>query len=935
MGKSKKVTVGYKYHVGAHMALAHGPIDAVTHIWVAEKLAWSGNATGGQISINQPDLFGGVKREGGVSGTVDVAMGGSSQTVSAYLQAKIGGVVPAFRGIAALILHSVYIGTNPYLKPWKIRAKRIMTGIDGAAQWYSAKASIGSHDMNPIHILRETLTSTRCGLGYGSADIDEASFIAAADALYAEGMGMSILWQDEQPLEDFNKDVLRHIDGALYIDRVTGKFKVKLVRDDYVLGALPVLDESSVMGISEFTTPQLGEIVNSVTANYWDIATGKRASITVQDIALIQASGAVINSSIEYQGFTNGALVTKIATRDLRSLSSSASRCTIEANRSAAGLNIGDAFILNWPDFGISNFVMRVAGISFGAHTGGSVQISAVQDVFALNDATYAAPAPTEWIDPINLPIPVVYRVPFEMPYMAVVAAVGERGAEDVLAIDNSVGYVGIGAVGPTSDAVNAQVWVDSGAGYENLDETSFCPTAVLSGAVLPGTTVFPITGEINIEEVELGSWGQIDDELVKVVSIGSSTITVGRGVLDTVPASHAPGARLFFWEDFYGTDEKEYVSGEAVSVKLLTTTGKGTLALGSAAVDTVTMARRAFRPYPPGKWAIAGAYFPVQVTGVAVSTSWAHRHRTQQTGSDYLTFLSDSVGPELGTTYSVRLFEADLAMLVHSVDGLTGTDYTGFPTLTGTSNLRIEIWSVRDGYASKFKHAHTFEYVSPLPYAGLVALLLHGQIVTTTTDVRDSSLSNRTASVVGNARLETAQSKFGGASLYFDGAGDYLTYAHSADFSVTGDFTIEAWARLDLNNALKYIARKGSGAATSGFVFAVNASGKLVFSAVGPSDEAGNICTGSTTITTGAWHHLAATRQGNVLRVFVDGVLDASITTSASTSNNTDLLYIGRDPANTGRDFAGYLDEFRITSGVARYVNTFTPLAAPFADPT
>jgi hypothetical protein len=714
VGKSKKVTVGYKYHVGAHMALAHGPIDAVTHIWVAEKLAWSGNATGGQISINQPELFGGTKREGGVSGVVDVAMGGSTQSVSAYLQSKIGGAVPAFRGIAALILHSVYIGTNPYLKPWKVRAKRILTGIDGGAQWYSAKATIDVTDLNPAHILRETLTSARCGLGYSSADIDEASFTAAADTLYAEGMGMSILWQDEQPVEDFNKDVLRHIDGALLIDRVTGKFRIKLVRDDYDVEDLPILDEYSIIKVTDFTTPQPGEIVNSVTANYWDIATGKRASITVQDIALIQSSGAVINSSIDYQGFVKGELMAKIATRDLRSLSSSASRCTIEANRTAATLNVGDAFVLNWPDFGISDFVMRVVGITFSAHSGGSIQITAVQDVFALNNATYAAPSPTEWTDPVSAPLAVAYRVPFEMPYMAIVAAVGEREIESVLATDNSVGYMGIGAVGPTSDAVNAQVWADAGAGYENLDETSFCPTAILSSGILPGTTVLPITGAINIDEVELGSWGQIGNELIKVVSIGSTTVTVGRGLLDTVPAPHSAGARIFFWEDFYGTDEREYVSGESVSVKLLTTTGKGTLAIGSAVADTVTMARRAFRPYPPGRWAIAGTFFPVQVLEVPVSATWVHRHRTQQTGSDYLTFLSDSVGPEVGTTYSIRLYNHDLGTLLHSVDGLTGTSYSSFPTLSGRFNLRMELWSVRDGYASTFKHSHVFEYLNP-----------------------------------------------------------------------------------------------------------------------------------------------------------------------------------------------------------------------------
>ena len=57
-------------------------------------------------------------------------------------------------------------------------------------------------DMNPAHIIRECLTQP-WGLGYQSADIDDTSFTAAATALHSEGMGMSILWDKEVPIEDF------------------------------------------------------------------------------------------------------------------------------------------------------------------------------------------------------------------------------------------------------------------------------------------------------------------------------------------------------------------------------------------------------------------------------------------------------------------------------------------------------------------------------------------------------------------------------------------------------------------------------------------------------------------------------------------------------------------------------------------------------------
>lgn len=221
--------------------------------------------------------------------------------------------------------------------------------------------------------------------------------------------------------------------------------------------------------------------------------------------------------------------------------------------------------------------------------------------------------------------------------------------------------------------------------------------------------------------------------------------------------------------------------------------------------------------------------------------------------------------------------------------------------------------------------------FTDPYPdvYASNVALLLHGNGTT----IVDSSLSNRTPTVF-NAVISTAQSKFGGSSLYFDGVGDYVTFPHSTDFSITGDFTIEVWARPVVNNAVKYIARKGVGAFNSGFVFATNSTGKLYFGAVGPSDESGNLCIGATTLALNTWQHLAATREGDVLRVFVNGVLDGTVTLAVGTSNNTDALHIGRDASDTARDFSGYLDELRITSGVARYVTTFTPENGPHLDP-
>ena len=78
-----------------------------------------------------------------------------------------------------------------------------------------------------LHIIRECLTDTTWGMGYAESDIDEPSFILAADTLYDEGIGISLLWDRESEIEEFIEQIKKHINATLNMDRSTGKFKTK------------------------------------------------------------------------------------------------------------------------------------------------------------------------------------------------------------------------------------------------------------------------------------------------------------------------------------------------------------------------------------------------------------------------------------------------------------------------------------------------------------------------------------------------------------------------------------------------------------------------------------------------------------------------------------------------------------------------------------
>ncbi|ARB11093.1 structural protein [Pseudomonas phage JG012] len=707
-GSSKAQTVGYKYYLGMHMVFCHGPIDKIIKVEFDEKTAWTGNATGGAITISAETLFGGEEREGGVSGTVDIDMGSDTQTPNSYLVSKLGSMVPGFRGVVSAVFRQVYLGMNPYLKRPSFWGQRILVRQNGIAQWYIAKAAIGQ-DMNPAHIIRECLTDPDWGMGYPEADVDDTTFQAAADQMYSEGMGMSLLWDRSVTLEEFIQEVLKHIDGSLFVDRTSGKFVLKLARGGYDVSTLLVLDESSVDKISDFKRNTIGELVNSVTVVYWDASTGKNNSITVQDIALAAQQQSVVSTTKQFPGFTNGTIATKVAARSLKALSVPLASGTIYANRKAASLNIGDVFVLSWPRYGISQLVMRVANVELGALDSNVVKISAVEDVFALSSAIYAPPPPSGWTDPNNAPAACPYHCVIEAPFWELCQRMGETDARSV---PTTAGFVVATGVRPTSDAGNAKLYTNpTNTAYEEAGTVDFCPTAVLSAAITPNQTVIPIQSGMDLDIVKLNTYALIDNEMVIVTAISSSSMTVGRGVLDTVPAAHALGARVFFPDVYFETDQVEYAQGETARIKLLPTTAKGTLAEGSAPAQTLTIQARPARPYPPQKLRINSQAYPDTVRGDQnIVVTWVHRDRLQQTATLVDTEAA-SIGPEANTTYTCRLLTQGGSVLVtHS--GLTGVVTDTFTLAEMGANygrLRIQLWAVRDGIQSLQMHDWEF----------------------------------------------------------------------------------------------------------------------------------------------------------------------------------------------------------------------------------
>jgi len=206
------------------------------------------------------------------------------------------------------------------------------------------------------------------------------------------------------------------------------------------------------------------------------------------------------------------------------------------------------------------------------------------------------------------------------------------------------------------------------------------------------------------------------------------------------------------------------------------------------------------------------------------------------------------------------------------------------------------------------------------------VSLLLHGDGTNGSTTITDSSLTPKTVTAVGNAQISTAQSKFGGSSLLFDGTGDRLTTPSDSAFTFGSDnFTVEAWVYETARPAFSTIIEIGAHLGASGIIFLTNNGGNLAgvysasFFALTP--------TGSLA----AWNHYAWVRSGNFIQTYVNGVGG----TAASFTNNltsTTVTIGSQSGGGPNYDLNGYIDDLRITKG-ARYTAAFTPPTTPFPD--
>lgn len=582
-------------------------------------------------------------------------------------------------------------------------------------------------DMNPAHILREVLLSPDTG-GTGNEAEAGDTWETVADTLYAEGFGISIAWRGGADRADFKKEIERHIDARSFVDRRTGLWEIKLIRDDYDPEDLPVFDTSNVAAWSNISFPQPGSLLNQLVVNWNEPEKDEKTSLTISNPARIRMNASqVISEPVDYLGINRSDLAGRVAMRDLAARSAPLATGEFRAKSFPTNLNLGSVIIVNNPRLGLVNKIVRITEIDDGNIQDSSTTVRFIEDQFSIGDTS---PIEIEVIPPEDTtPQAMSPRLVEEAPLYLLSELLGAENVAAALAFDEGAGFLFVASGEPTQNTFDALVFRDLGSGYEELTVLTPSFSARTLGAVsnradrskvvvesrealtmiAPGAKVWLSGEQLLVETVEAGDTSTPGDywEPTETATLSVFTLTLTRGLMDTVPLRHSAGADLVFYEDFGYLEDDIQSDGDALSIKLQTRTTRGQLDLASAPIDDLVFASRASRPYPPGDLRLDGDYEAVPpIEGTSYALTWEHRDRNA--GSLIGHGVAGPAIPEAGTEYRVLVQALDAAGAVLSiltdvnVGALTVYDWDESTALPdGTASLRFTVSSVRDGLES------------------------------------------------------------------------------------------------------------------------------------------------------------------------------------------------------------------------------------------
>lgn len=654
MFSKKKVVTGFLYFASFQFALCRGVIAGIKKIRYGKKLIiYDSTLTTADIVFDDPNAQGGQGTGGnGGLGVRFVVHDGAQVATDPHLLAVLGATkLPTYEGTAYVVgKHSsissnrgAYMGNSPSFKMFDFTLARFPDNLSLAP----GHNIVNLIDANPMEVIYEILTDDTWGLGLETTDINLGNFQTAAEVLFTEGNGFSFrLDTGSEPLEII-REVERQIAGKIYVDLFTGEFNVKLIRNDYTLGALDLYDESNITTVKSFARTAWSGTANEVRVPFDDATRDYKSTFALaQDGANFEIQGERKITTVRFPGVKSRQLAADLAWRELRELSYPLAQISLVCNRTGFNLKPADVIRFSWVEFSIVDMPLRVTRVDFGTLQDGKITIEAVQDIFQAEISAFTPAPDTEFTTPVQEITPFTASDQFisELPLLfakqaeggdnliwhAMVAAADAGGEpfqfEMLFGTNPTPSYSSLGV---NTDGIAAVVTLRAalggfttsmpaqGAGTINVDPRAGEDASALAVGVLP-------PDEINsyLLGVAVIDPGTADEEYIiyqeVVVDAGGLQFRgVIRGALDTVPKAHLINAPVWFaGEGGFEILPREFAAADDISVKLLggSPTDAVTEPEQTVDLDIVFPAAngyRAGRPYPPNELQINSVVRP------------------------------------------------------------------------------------------------------------------------------------------------------------------------------------------------------------------------------------------------------------------------------------------------------------------------------------
>ena len=308
--------------------------------------------------------------------------------------------------------------------------------------------------------------------------------------------------------------------------------------------------------------------------------------------------------------------------------------------------------------------------------------------------------------------------------------------------------------------------------------------------------------------------------------------------------------------------------------------------------------------------------------TGLTIPTSQWHHIAVVRNGSNVQSIFLNGVRVATGTISGSWASNGTVY-----IAGDTGINYYGyFP-----------------GYIKDMRVSNGTAFYDPtlttltVPTAPLTAITGTTLLTCQNNRFKDNSTNNFTITINGETQI-TEFNPFRtstGSSIYFDGTGDYLTTLGNDVFALgTGSFTVEAWIYPTAARGVTLVSSNYNYSTADGnwsLYFTVGSASTIYFNAGNSTGFANHGSSTTVTIPINAWTHIAYSRYGGNGYFYINGVqLGTAVADTSNYVGSSGLLYIGRQNDGTSQ-FMGYIQDFRITKGYARYSANFTPPTTAF----